>query len=492
MDLTRKTLLIDPKDNVLIALTDLAKGSQVEEGIILKEDIHQAHKIARFDMKKGTAVIKYGEPIGHLTEDVVKGQWIHSHNLRTGLEETPSYSYHKNVPANQVKSDKTFMGYVRKDGKVGTRNCLFILPTVGCVNTNIAMMKKAFVKLHPEMEEDVKVLAHPYGCSQLGDDLNVTRKILSGLAHNPNAGGLLVVGLGCENNRLSEFMVSLKDIDPERVISFNAQEHSDEIAYGVEQMEKLYAHMLKDVRVSCPLSKLVLAVKCGGSDGFSGLTANPLLGRVSEIIGADSGIVGLSEVPEMFGAEQLLMNRAKDEKTYEKIVGLINDFKGYYAANGQVCYENPSPGNKDGGITTLEEKSLGCVQKAGHMEVHDVLNYGDTFKTCGLSLVNGPGNDIVASTDIVAAGANILVFTTGRGTPYGSIVPTIKVATNHRLAQNKPDWIDFDAQYVFENGFDVEQEKLLDLIIQVASGKRSKAEINQADQIAIFKQGVTL
>jgi altronate hydrolase len=489
--MSSETLLIDEHDDVLIALRDLKKGETVG-GLTLLDDIPQAHKIARFDLPQGHVLIKYGCPIGILKKDVRKGEWIHSHNLKTGLDQTPVYHYEKNVPANEKASAQTFMGFVRADGRVGIRDDIYLLPTVGCVNMILASLKEKFLLRHPEASGAVKILSHPYGCSQLGDDLSVTRKILLGLAHNPNAGAILVVGLGCENNRLGEFMSSFGPSGKARVRAFNCQEHSDEIAFGLEQMEELYQQIRQDRRVKCPLSKLVLGLKCGGSDGFSGLTANPLLGRVSETLGASGGQVGLSEVPEMFGAEQLLMNRAKDEKTYRKVVSLITDFKDYYARNGQVCYENPSPGNKDGGITTLEEKSLGCIQKAGHMEVEDVLGFGEPFKETGLSLVNGPGNDIVASTDLAASGATILVFTTGRGTPFGSIIPTLKVATNHRLAQNKPDWIDFDAQAVFEEGFEPVKERLLALILQTASGQPTKAEANGSDQIAIFKQGVTL
>ncbi len=489
--MAKDVLLIEENDDVLVALHPLKKG-EVVEGITLLDDIPQAHKIARHDMQKGHVLLKYGYPIGILTKDVKKGQWIHTHNLKTGLNETPTYSYHKQGIAHAAPSKRTFQGYVRKDGRVGIRNDLYLLPTVGCVNMNIALMKREFVKKHPEMEGRVKLIQHPYGCSQLGDDLDVTRFILHGLANNPNCGGLLVVGLGCENNRLSIFMDNLRVSDMSRVRSFNCQDVEDEVGYGVKKMEELYALMQQDVRTECGLDKLRLGVKCGGSDGFSGLTANPLLGKVGEVIGASNGTVGLTEVPEMFGAEQLLMNRAKDEKTYEKIVRLIENFKAYYAKNGQVCYENPSPGNKDGGITTLEEKSLGCVQKGGHMEVVDCLDYGEEIMTPGLNLLNGPGNDIVASTNLAAAGCTLICFTTGRGTPYGSIVPTLKLATNHVLASKKANWIDFDAQVVFEEGFDKAREQLLDLIVRTASGELSKAEKNGNEQIAIFKQGVTL
>lgn len=485
-------ILINENDDVYIALHDLKKGTVIQEGIVLLEDIKQAHKIARYDLKKGHKVIKYGAVIGVLTQDVKKGSWIHSHNLKTTLEGEFTYTYHKNVPTNLKASNKTFMGYVRKDGRVGIRNDLYIVPTVGCVNSIINEIRMRFILKHPDMVHSVKVATHPYGCSQLGDDFTVTKVILQGLAINPNAGGTLVVGLGCENNRLKDFMETMPKHDEERMIAFQCQDVENEIDYGVMQLEKLYNKMVKDVRTECGLCKLVLGLKCGGSDGFSGITANPLLGRVSEIIGASGGKVLLTEVPEMFGAEQFLMNRAKDEKTFNKVVDLINNFKAYYKANHQVCYENPSPGNKDGGITTLEEKSLGCIQKAGHMEVEDTLDYGQQVRVNGLSLVNGPGNDIVAGTNIASSNATLLCFTTGRGTPYGSIIPTIKIGTNHRLSKFKSDWIDFDAQVVFDEGFEKATEQLLDYILSVCSGKLTKADENGNMQIAIFKQGVTL
>lgn len=486
-----EVILIDKNDDVLIALHDIKKGTVVQ-GIQVKQDVKQAHKIARHDMPAGHKVIKYGEVIGELTDDVKAGEWIHSHNLITTLEERPTYTYKKSIPALEKASDKTFMGYVRKNGSVGIRNYLYIVPTVGCVNSIASELADKFISRHPEMSMRVKIASHPYGCSQLGDDFSVTRVILHGIAVNPNAGGTLVLGLGCENNRLSQFMETLEGADLERIESFNAQDYSDEIEEGLTRLEKLYAKMKDDVRVKCGLDKIVLGLKCGGSDGFSGLTANPLLGKVSEVIGSSGGKVLLTEVPEMFGAEQLLMNRAKDENTFNKVVSLINNFKDYYARNNQVCYENPSPGNKDGGITTLEEKSLGCVQKAGHMEVEDTLDYGERVRAKGLSLVNGPGNDIVASTNLVAAGANLICFTTGRGTPFGSIVPTVKIATNHILANKKKDWIDFDAEVAFDDGFDAAKEYLLDKLISICSGELTKQEQNGNSQIAIFKQGVTL
>lgn len=488
----RKFALIDPKDDVIIALSDLKKG-EVVDGITLLDDVPQAHKIARSDLPKGHLVIKYGNVIGKLSHDVKKGEWIHSHNLVTSLEgEAGEYTYNKGGITHAEPSKKTWWGYLREDGRAGTRNDLFIVPTVGCINSQCQYIKDLFLQKHPEMEGRVKVLEHPYGCSQLGDDLENTARLLSSLAKSPNAGASLIVSLGCENNRLDGFLKLMEPYDHKRIVSYECQKVEDDIAYGLEKLESLYEIIKDEKRVELPLSKLVLGGKCGGSDGFSGLTGNPLLGLVADKIGASGGKVMLTEVPEMFGAEQDLMNRAKDEKTFEKVVALINDFKAYYARNNQPCYENPSPGNKDGGITTLEEKSNGCILKGGHLEIEDVIGIGEPIKANNLTLVNGPGNDIVAVTNLAASGANIIVFTTGRGTPLGSIVPTLKLATNHKLAKNKANWIDFDAETAFDIGFPEASELLLDKLLEIASGKPARHEEHSLYQIALFKTGVTL
>lgn len=483
---------IRDNDDVMVLLKDFKKGDVVDS-ITLLDDVKRGHKVALHDMKKGHHLIKYGNVIGVLTSDVKKGNWIHSHNLKTSLSEgEPEYVYEKSEFAFDLKSDKTWMGYVRPDGRVGTRNDIYLVPTVGCINNVLESIKDGFLEKHPEWKGNVKLLSHPYGCSQLGDDLSNTRKLLIGLLHNPNCGGALIVGLGCENNRMPDFLKELGEVDENRIRHFLCQEQSDEIGYGIRQLDEICDIMKEDKRTEVPLSKLVLGLKCGGSDGFSGLTANPLVGRVSDVIGANGGKVALTEVPEMFGAEQMLMNRSKDEKTFEKVVSLIEDFKAYYARNHQPCYENPSPGNKDGGITTLEEKSNGCVLKGGFLPVVDVLDFGMPIQESGLSLVNGPGNDLVASTNLAASGCTILFFTTGRGTPFQSVIPTIKVATNHQLAEFKSAWIDFDAGKVLDEGFDSAMDALLDLLLAVASGKKAKTEVNDRGLIALFKTGVTL
>lgn len=485
-------LVINPKDDVMVVLRPAKKG-EVINGIVLLNDVAMGHKVALHDMAKGHKLIKYGNVIGILKADVKKGEWIHSHNLGTSLAESePVYSYHKIGIEEVQPSLKTWRGFLRKNHTAGTRNDLYLIPTVGCINSVVAQMKETFLAKHPEMRDSLKVLSHPYGCSQLGDDLATTQKLLAGLAHNPNAGGVLVVGLGCENNKMTDFIHAVGDFDATRFDYFLCQDYSDEITEGVSRLEKIAKTMSQDVRVELPLSYLSLGLKCGGSDGFSGLTANPLVGLVSDVVGASGGKVCLTEVPEMFGAEQSLMNRAENEEVYHKIIDLIRNFKGYYAANHQPCYENPSPGNKDGGITTLEEKSNGCVLKGGSLEIKDVLDVGDRLKADHLSLVNGPGNDLVACTNLAAAGCNILFFTTGRGTPFGTVIPTIKVATNHTIASFKKDWIDFDGGRLLDEDPLKVRDDLLDLLIQVASGEKVKAENGDLGLIALFKTGVTL
>ncbi len=445
-------------------------------------NIADGHKYALRDIKKGEAVIKYGNPIGIATADIKKGEHVHTHNVKTALGDKIEYTYRPFADKMEKISDvPTFMGYVRPDGKVGIRNDIFIVNTVGCVNKTAERLAALTGAL---------AFTHPFGCSQLGDDQKTTQLVLRGIVNHPNAAGVLVLGLGCENNNIAVFKEILGEYDPERVRFLVCQEVEDEIAEGVKIIEELKARAATFVRTPVPVSRLVIGLKCGGSDGYSGFTANPLLGRVSDRLIAMGGSSVLTEVPEMFGAEHLLMARAASEEIFQKTVKLINDFKDYYERHNQVIYENPSPGNKAGGITTLEEKSLGCVQKGGSAAVVDVLDYGDTVTKNGLSLLNGPGNDMVAVTNLFAAGVHMILFTTGRGTPLGTGVPTVKVATNGSLAERKKGWIDFDASPVLD-GKPLTDE-LLDHVIRVASGEKAQNEKNGYQEISIFKDGVTL
>ena len=442
----------------------------------VKVNLENGHKYALKDITKGEKIIKYGFPIGIAKEDIKAGAHIHTHNLKTALAGEQEYTY---TPEEiEMKSEKPRMisAYLRENGEIGIRNDIWIIPTVGCVN-GIAQ----------SLAQKIGVFAftHPYGCSQLGDDLLVTQKILCNLIKHPNAGGLLVLGLGCENNNIAELKKILGEYDSTRVKFLNAQDCEDELAQGIQIISELQKQAEKDIRIEVPISKLKIGLKCGGSDGLSGITANPLVGRITDKVIAMGGTAVLTEVPEMFGAEQILMNRCVDESVFNDSVKLINHYKKYFISHNQPVSENPSPGNKEGGITTLEEKSLGCVQKGGKAPVTAVLDYGDTAKTAGLNLLNGPGNDMVAVTNLTAAGCHLILFTTGRGTPLGAPVPTIKIATNTRLAQSKKSWIDFDAQSGRE-------DDLFSLIVDIVNAKETKNEMNGYREIAIFKDGVTL
>ena len=445
-------------------------------------NLDDGHKYAIRDIKSGENIIKYGNPIGHATCDIKKGEHVHTHNVKTNLSGNLDYSYEPKFYDTPVDpTDRTFMGYVRDNGDVGIRNEIWIVNTVGCVN-KIAQ-KIASVT-------GARYFPHPFGCSQLGDDQTITQKILRGMVNHPNAAGVLVLGLGCENNNIDVFKKVLGDYNPDRVKFLNTQDADDDVAAGIALVNELKEYASKFERTPVPISKLRIGLKCGGSDGYSGITANPLVGRLSDKVISHGGSCVLTEVPEMFGAEHLLMQRCESEEVFNKTVKLINDFKDYYTRHNQVIYENPSPGNKKGGITTLEEKSLGCVQKGGLSKVVDVLDYGDTLSKNGLSLLNGPGNDIVAITNLMAAGVHIILFTTGRGTPVGAPVPTVKIATNHLLAERKAGWIDFDASPTLEGN--PLTDALFDYVVSVAEGRETKNEINDYREISIFKDGVTL
>ena len=445
-------------------------------------NLADGHKYALVDIKQGENVIKYGNPIGHATCDIKAGEHVHVHNVKTNLSDTLTYTFEPDQTTfTVVPTTRTFMGYRRANGDVGIRNDIWIVNTVGCVN-----------KIAERLAAMTGALAfpHPFGCSQLGEDQGITQKILAGMVRHPNAAGVLVLGLGCENNNIELFKTVLGEYDEKRVKFLNCQDFEDEIAEGVRLIEELKAYATTFSREPIPVSELRVGLKCGGSDGYSGITANPLVGRFSDMLIGMGGSCVLTEVPEMFGAEHLLMKRCVNREIFDKTVSLVNDFKDYYKRHDQVVYENPSPGNKKGGITTLEEKSLGCVQKAGAAPVVDVLDYGDTLREHGLSLLNGPGNDLVAVTNLMAAGAHLILFTTGRGTPLGAPVPTVKVATNHTLAERKTGWIDFDASGVLE-GKDLDTA-FFDFVLGVASGNETKNEVYGYREISIFKDGVTL
>ena len=490
-------LRITPQDNVAVALTALSSGQTVTvDGIALTTvtDVPAGHKVALFPIKAGEKVIKYGFPIGYAKEDIPVGAHVHVHNLHTGLSGELTYEYHPTYPTVPQIPVATFMGYPRKDGRVGVRNELWILPTVGCVNDIARQLERAAQELVVGGVECVCAFPHPYGCSQMGDDQENTRTILADLATHPNVGGVLVLGLGCENSSAAIIEEHMGDYDKSRVRFLVCQQVEDEFAEAMKLLRELADNMRGEQRVPCPASKLVIGLKCGGSDGLSGITANPTIGRFSDMLCARGGSTVLTEVPEMFGAEGFLMDRCQNEKVFEKAVHMINGFKEYFISHNEVVYDNPSPGNKQGGITTLEDKSCGCVQKGGSAPIMDVIGYGDAVTTKGLNMLYGPGNDLVSATALTAAGAHMILFSTGRGTPFGAPAPTLKIATNSQLAAKKSTWIDFNAGVVAdgEKTLDEAGADLYQLVLDVASGKQTCAEKKGFREISIFKDGVVL
>ena len=491
---------INKNDNVIVALQVIPEGTSItiEEGnetitVVSSQEIPAGHKMAIKDIDQGSAVLKYGYQIGNASEAIKVGEWIHTHNIKTALGDVLEYTYNPQHIEEKTTEDATFMGFNRPNDKVGVRNEIWIIPTVGCVNnvaTAIAKQANAFLK---GSVDEVIAFPHPYGCSQMGDDQENTRLILADLVNHPNAGGVLVLGLGCENSNIDVLKTYIGDYDSNRVKFLVSQESEDEIADSVELVKELIDHAAGFEREPISVSKLVIGMKCGGSDGLSGITANPLVGNFSDILISKGGTTILTEVPEMFGAETILMNRCADEELFHKTVDLINDFKNYFTSHNQTIYENPSPGNKQGGISTLEDKSLGCTQKSGDAIVKGVLAYGEIVKTPGLNLLSAPGNDLVAATALAASGAHIVLFTTGRGTPFASPVPTVKIATNSRLANKKSNWIDFNAGVIVEDKtMEDEAQNLFDYVVDVASGKKVCSEEAGFHDMAIFKKGVTL
>ncbi len=492
-------LKINPADSVVVCLRAMKAGENITDGdkeITLLQDTPAGHKVLLTDKKEGEDIIKYGYPIGHAAKNLKAGEWVNENNLKTNLAGTLEYTYN---PVDEKLSipveNRTFKGYVRKNGDVGIRNEIWIVPTVGCVNGIAEQLAK---RLETETRLDgidaVHAWHHNYGCSQLSEDHEATRKILRDIVLHPNAGAVLVLSLGCENNQPDDFMAMLGDYDKERIQLVVTQKvEGDEVEYCMDILRKMYGICKEDKRVDVPVSKLRVGLKCGGSDGFSGITANPLEGEFSDWLVAQGGTSILTEVPEMFGAETILMNRCENRQLFEQTVSLINNFKNYFLSHGEPVGENPSPGNKAGGISTLEDKALGCTQKCGRAPVSGVLEYGDRLQTSGLNLLSAPGNDLVAATALASAGCHLILFSTGRGTPFGTFVPTMKISTNSDLYNRKKNWIDFNAGQLVDGKTMKELvPEFIDKILAVASGEPARNEVNGYSEISIFKNGVTL
>ncbi|WP_034453081.1 UxaA family hydrolase [Butyrivibrio sp. AE2032] len=498
-----KFLQIHQSDNVVVCLEEMKKGDKItlsdNREVELKEDVPAGHKVAIQDIASYENIIKYGYAIGHATEDISVGRWVHTHDIKTNLEGILEYKYEPNKADIEEKKSRmntkkgTFQGFKRSNGKVGIRNEIWIIPTVGCVNNIATALAKEANSYIKGSVDEVVAFTHNYGCSQTGDDQEHTRTILSDLINHPNAGGVLVLGLGCENSNIDVLMPYIGKYDSERVKFLVCQKSDDEMEDGLNLLKELIEVASTDERSEVSLSNLTIGLKCGGSDGFSGITANPLVGRISDRIIEYGGTSILTEVPEMFGAETILMNRCKDESTFDDTVSMINGFKDYFTKQGEPIYENPSPGNKAGGITTLEDKSLGCTQKSGDYPVMNVMEYGERTDVTGLNLLCAPGNDLCAATALASAGAQIVLFTTGRGTPFACPVPTMKISSNSTIAGKKSGWIDFNAGQILEGKtFDELTDELFEKIVRTASGEKLKSELAGFHDMAIWKRGVTL
>lgn len=495
MEATRAIRITD-QDNVAVALQPIREGETLSVGglqISVRQDIPQGHKVALADIPKGNHVVKYGVPIGHGTEDIQVGQWVHTHNMKTNLKGEVEYTYEPHFHDLESMPAQTFRGYLRDDGRAGIRNEIWLIPTVGCVNDIAKRLAADNQDLVKGNIDGVHAFTHPFGCSQTGADHAQTRKLLAALTRHPNAGAILVVSLGCENCTHEQFLEELGEFNPERVKFLICQKVEDELSEGKKLLGELAAYANQFSRQELGADRLVVGMKCGASDGLSGITANPAVGRFSDLLIRQGGSTILTEVPEMFGAEGMLMGRCRSEEVFHKAERMLNGFKDYFISHHEVVYDNPSPGNKQGGITTLEDKSCGCVQKGGTAPIEDVIGYGDPVKAKGLTLLYGPGNDLVSSTALTAAGASLILFTTGRGTPFGAPVPTMKIATNSALANRKGNWIDFNAGVVAEGeDLGTTGKRILDQVLEVASGKKTKNEENGFRQISIFKDGVVL
>ena len=492
-------LKINPADSVVVCLQPKKKGEIIEVdglSIALNQDTPAGHKVLIKDVKEGEDIIKYGYPIGHARQDLKAGDWVNENNLKTNLSGTLEYTYQPvGKELSIANENRTFKAYKRKNGDVGVRNEIWIVPTVGCVN---GIAEKLAEKLRKETGlegiDSVYAWHHNYGCSQLSEDHENTRKVLRDICLHPNAGAVLVLSLGCENNQPEDFMAMLGDYDKDRIKLLVTQRvDGNEVEAGMQILRELYDIAKKDKREEVPVSQLRVGLKCGGSDGFSGITANPLVGEFSDWLVAQGGTSVLTEVPEMFGAETILMNRCRTEELFNQTVSMINNFKNYFLSHGEPVGENPSPGNKAGGISTLEDKALGCTQKCGKAPVSGVMEYGDRLEKKGLNLLSAPGNDLVAATALASCGCHIVLFTTGRGTPFGTFVPTMKIATNPTLAKNKPNWVDFSAGQLVE-GRTMQEivPEFIDKVLAVASGEKARNEENGYREISIFKNGVTL
>lgn len=484
-------LRLHPKDNVALALRPLPSGARVSvEGISLftRDPIPYGHKVALVSIPKGGRIIKYGYPIGRAVRSISPGEHVHVHNTESGRA-------HGDTARPVIREESsliprfpqdTFLGFRRQDGRVGVRNHVLVMASVHCVNGGVERIGREV--------PGVVALPHIYGCSQLGEDLAQTRRVLEGYVSHPNVGATLIVGLGCEALPTRELVDGLRDRGY-RVELLLLQEIGGSRA-AVRKGKELAAELLGEVGKlrpePVPLSELVVGVECGGSDAWSGVTANPAVGAIADALVAHGGTVILSEVTEFIGAEHILAARAISPEVGKAILRAVARREGVAVEMGvDLRGAQPSPGNMEGGLTTIEEKSLGAIVKGGTTPVREFLGYGERPSARGLVVMDTSGNDLESVTGMVAGGAQVVLFTTGRGTPVGNpIVPVIKISSNTPLYERMRDDLDFDAGSILRGEPPTSvAARLAALLLEVAGGRPTQAEVWGHREFAIEPRG---
>ena len=477
---------LHPSDNIVVARIRLPQGEVIaSENVTLAEPIGAGHKIATVAIRKGDLVRKYGQVIGAATADIAPGALVHTHNMALSeLRGEAIAPLRRNVP----EPARSFMGYRRANGKTGVRNYIAVLTSVNCSATVArhiaeAAERSGLLDAYPNVDGIVPI-THASGCGMdmAGEGYDILRRTLWGTAANPNFGAVLLVGLGCEAVQIAKFKSDYGMSDGGLFQSFTIQEIGGTrraIEQGLEHLKAMLPVVNANTRSEVPASELVLGLQCGGSDGWSGITSNPALGNASDRLVALGGTVILSETPEIYGAEHLLYARAKDQAVSDRLRARMEWWEHYTAIHGGEMNNNPSPGNKAGGLTTILEKSLGAVAKSGTSTMNDVIEYAKPLNTRGFVFMDSPGFDPVSATGQVASGATMIAFTTGRGSAYGcKPSPSIKLSSNTDIYNRMKDDIDIDCGTIATGDSTIEDKgkEILDLLLAVASGKKSKSE----------------
>ncbi len=484
------TIRLNGRDNVIVLTKAFAAGTApVGSGVPLSRLVPSGHKIAVTDIALGEPVLKFGQIIGYASQPIAKGEQVHTHNCAMGAHDQ-NYRIGDDFQAIDYVAEasrRTFDGYRRSDGRAGTRNFIALCATVNCSATVVRHIADHFNRSgalddYPNVD-GVIALAHGTGCGMAssGEGYEALQRVLWGHATHPNVGAAIFIGLGCEVMQIGRMKAMFGSSGEERFHGLTIQETGGTrktIAAGIEAIKKLLPAVNDIKRVPIPVSELVVGLQCGGSDGFSGITANPALGAATDILVKQGGTALLSETPEIYGAEQLLVRRAASQEVGEKLIARIRWWENYTAVNGGSMDNNPSPGNKAGGLTTILEKSLGAAAKGGTLALSGVLLYAEQVKERGFVFMDSPGYDPVSATGQIASGAQLVVFTTGRGSAFGSKpAPTIKLATNSAMYKMLDEDMDINCGDIIDGvSIEAKGEEIFEKMIEIASGRQSKSE----------------